>query len=53
MSDIFLTNENGQIVTSSRDVADNFGKAHDKVNRSIKALEKMSPILARCLSIVR
>lgn len=40
MSDIFLTNENGQIVTSSRDVADNFGKAHDKVNRSIKALEK-------------
>ena len=40
MSDIFLTNENGQIVTSSRDVANNFGKAHDKVNRSIKALEK-------------
>lgn len=40
MSDIILRNENGQIVTSSIQVAKNFGKENSKVNRSIKALEK-------------
>ena len=35
MSDIFLTNENGQIATSSRDVAEKFGKAHGSVLKAI------------------
>ena len=36
MSDIFLTNENGQIVTSSRDVAEKFGKKHAEVLYAIE-----------------
>lgn len=40
MKEIILRNENGQIVTSSIEVAKNFGKENSKVNRSIKALEK-------------
>nr|DAE26041.1 MAG TPA: KilAC domain protein [Siphoviridae sp. ctEkS11]DAV77152.1 MAG TPA: KilAC domain protein [Caudoviricetes sp.] len=43
MSDIFLTNENGQIVTSSRDVAEKFNKNHKEVLRSISNIsEKIS-----------
>lgn len=37
MEEILLQNRNGKIVVSSRDVADNFEKAHDKVMRTIKA----------------
>ena len=36
MKEILLQNRNGKIVVSSRDVADNFEKAHDKVMRTIK-----------------
>ena len=40
MSEIILKEENGQVLASSREVAERFGKAHDKVKRSIKSFEK-------------
>lgn len=42
MDEIILRNENGQIVTSSRDVAEKFGKRHDSVLRDIDNLLKMT-----------
>lgn len=38
MDEIVLKNENGQIVTSSRDVAEKFGKRNPDVNRAIENL---------------
>lgn len=38
MDEIILRNENGQIVTSSRDVAEKFGKERKHVNETIKKL---------------
>ncbi len=40
MDEIILRNENGQIVTSSRDVAEKFGKRHTHVLDSIKSFEQ-------------
>lgn len=40
MSDITLRNENGQILASSREVADRFSKNHKEVLRSIKNISK-------------
>ena len=40
MNEIILSEKNGQVLASSRDVAESFGKAHDKVKRSIKSFEK-------------
>lgn len=40
MNEIILSEKNGQVLASSRDVAERFGKAHDKVKRSIKSFEK-------------
>lgn len=40
MNEIILSEENGQVLVSSREVAEKFGKAHDKVKRSIKSFEK-------------
>ena len=40
MSDIILRNENGQILASSREVADRFGKNHKEVLRAIKNISK-------------
>lgn len=45
MSDITLRNENGQILASSREVADRFSKNHKEVLRSIKNILKSSPEL--------
>lgn len=42
MDEIILRNENEQIVTSSRDVAEKFGKRHDSVLRDIDNLLKMT-----------
>ena len=38
MNEIILRNQNGQIVTSSRDVAEKFGKERKHVNETIKKL---------------
>ena len=38
MNEIILKNENGQIVTSSRDVAEKFGKRHDKLMSEIERM---------------
>ena len=38
MSDINLTNKNGKILVSSREVAEKFGKRNSEVNRSIENL---------------
>lgn len=43
MNEIILQNKNGQILASSRDVAERFGKEHDKVCRDIKKLLKSQP----------
>lgn len=43
MNEIILQNNNGQILASSRDVAEKFGKEHDKVCRDIKKLLKSQP----------
>ena len=40
MNEIILSEKNGQVLASSREVAERFGKAHDKVKRSIKSFEK-------------
>ena len=40
MNEIILSEKNGQVLASSREVAEKFGKAHDKVKRSIKSFEK-------------
>ena len=41
LSQMFIISEkNGQVLASSREVAERFGKAHDKVKRSIKSFEK-------------
>ena len=40
MDEIILKNENGQVVTSSRDVAEKFGKRHDSILRDIDNLIK-------------
>lgn len=40
MSEIILKEENGQVLASSREVAEKFGKEHSKVKRSILALKK-------------
>ena len=38
MSDINLTNNNGKILVSSREVAEKFGKRNSEVNRAIENL---------------
>ena len=43
MSDITLFNQEGRILASSRDVAEKFGKNHDKVCRDIRNLLKSQP----------
>ncbi len=43
MSDITLFNKDGKILASSREVAEKFGKEHDKVCRDIKRLLKSQP----------
>ena len=43
MNEIILSEKNGQVLASSREVADRFGKAHDKVCRDIKKLLKSQP----------
>lgn len=43
MSDITLFNQDGRILASSRDVAEKFGKNHDKVCRDIRNLLKSQP----------
>lgn len=43
MNEIILSEKNGQVLASSRDVAERFGKAHDKVCRDIKKLLKSQP----------
>lgn len=40
MNEIILQNKDGQILASSVEVAERFGKEHSKVKRSIQALEK-------------
>lgn len=40
MRDITLFNRDGQILASSLEVAEKFGKEHSKVKRSIKSFEK-------------
>lgn len=40
MNEITVQEKNGQVVVSSRDVAEKFGKEHSKVKRSIRELEK-------------
>ena len=40
MNEIILSEKNGQVLASSREVAEKFGKAHDKVKRSVKSFEK-------------
>ena len=40
MEEIILRNENGQIVTNSRDVAEKFGKNHKEVLRTIDNISK-------------
>lgn len=40
MSDVTLFNRDGQILASSLEVAEKFGKEHSKVKRSIKSFEK-------------
>ena len=43
MNEIILSEKNGQVLASSREVAEKFGKAHDKVCRDIKKLLKSQP----------
>lgn len=43
MNEIILQNKNGQILASSREVAEKFGKNHDKVCRDIRNLLKSQP----------
>lgn len=43
MNEIILSEKNGQVLASSREVAERFGKAHDKVCRDIKKLLKSQP----------
>lgn len=43
MNEIILQNKDGQILASSREVAEKFGKLHDKVCRDIKNLLKTQP----------
>ena len=40
MNEIILKEENGQVLASSREVAEKFGKEHSKVKRSILALKE-------------
>ena len=40
MSEIILKEENGQVLASSREVAEKFGKRHDSVLRDIDNLIK-------------
>ena len=40
MNEIILKEENGQVLASSLEIAERFGKEHSKVKRSIKSLEK-------------
>ena len=40
MNEIMLKEENGQVLASSREVAEKFGKEHSKVKRSILALKE-------------
>ena len=40
MDEIILLNKAGQVLASSLEVAEKFGKEHSKVKRSIQALEK-------------
>lgn len=40
MNEIILQNKDGQVLASSVEVAERFGKEHSKVKRSIQALEK-------------
>lgn len=46
MDEISLKNENGQVVTSSRDVAEKFGKRHDSILRDIDNILKSNNRLA-------
>ena len=43
MNKIILKEQNGQVLASSREVAERFGKAHDKVCRDIKRLLESQP----------
>ena len=43
MDEIILQNKDGKILASSRDVAEKFGKLHDKVCRDIRKLLKSQP----------
>ncbi len=46
LENIKIENKNGEMVVSSREVAENFGKEHSKVLRTIQEKIEVSPILA-------
>ena len=45
MNDIILKEENGQVLASSLDVAERFGKRHDSVLRDIDNIIKTNQVL--------